>query len=130
MTFSNKATKATTAAAFWIATLVAVPGLSANAETLELTKPLTGSTMFFADRYASAYYLVDKSNFKTVVTVAPGPGGQGNPMQFVNYLSDGESAVYSVGGHDGNAITVKLKLHRDGDTVKANVMTELAQSKS
>ncbi|HRY07025.1 MAG TPA: hypothetical protein P5114_07875 [Hyphomicrobiaceae bacterium] len=114
----------TAAAALATVALVAGSGLPARAETLELTKPMAGSTMFFADRYASAYYLVDKSNFKTVVTVAPGPNAEGNPMQFVNYLSDGESAEYSVGGYGTNAITVKLKLHRDGDTVKANVTTE------
>lgn len=120
----------TAAAAFLTAALIAVPAQSASAQSFELTKPLAGATMFFADRYASAYYLVDKSDFKTVVTVAPGPGGEGNPMQFVNYLSDGESAEYSVGGYDANAITVKLKLHRDGDTVKANVITELPESAS
>lgn len=126
----NFANKATAAAAFFTAALIAAPGLSASAETLTLTKPAAGSTMFFADRYASAYYLVDKSNFKTVVTVAPGPDGQGNPMQFVNYLSDGESAEYSVGGYGSNSITVKLKLHRDGDAVTANVTTEVPQSDS
>ena len=120
----------TAVAALLTATLITVPGSAANAETLELTKPMAGSTMFFADRYASAYYLVDKSNFKTVVTVAPGPQAQGNPMQFVNYLSDGESAEYSVGGYGDNAIQVKLKLHRDGDTVKADVTTEVPPSNS
>ncbi len=123
-------TNATAAAAFLTAALFAVPGQAADATKLELTKPLAGSTMFFADHYATAYYLVDKSNFKTVVTVAPGPHGQGNPMQFVNYLSDGESAEYSVGGYGNNSIKVMLKLHRDGDTVKANVTTELTKSET
>jgi hypothetical protein len=120
----------TAAAALLTAALIAVPGSNASAETIELNKPIAGSTMFFADRYASAYYLVDKSNFKTVVTVAPGPEAQGNPMQFVNYLSDGESAEYSVGGYGDNTILVKLKLHRVGDIVKADITTEVPPSNS
>ncbi len=135
----NINSKATTAAAFLAAAFLVVPGLPANATTassnagtakLVLNKPMAGSTMFFADRYATAYYLIDKSNFKTVVTVAPGRNGEGNPMQFVNSLSDGESAEYSVGGYGSDAIKVKLMLHRDGNTVKADVSTEVPQSGS
>lgn len=120
------------AAAFAVlcATVFAVPAQSADANTLELTKPMAGSTMFFADRYATAYYTVDKTSFTTVVTVAPGPDGKGNPMQFVNALSDGEAAEYSVGGYGDNAIQVKLRLQRTGDTVKAVATTEVPQSRS
>lgn len=120
----------TAALAILCATVFAVPAQSADANTLELTKPMAGSTMFFADRYATAYYMIDKANFKTVVTVAPGPDGKGNPMQFVNALSDGETAEYSVGGYSDNAILVKLRLQRTGDTVKAVAITETPEDRS
>ena len=116
-------TKSTTAAALLAAGLFAVPAEPATATSLELTKPMAGATMFFADRYATAYYTVDKSNFRTVVTIAPGPGGNGNPVQLVNALADGETAEYSVGGYGDNAIKVTLKLVRQGDTVTADVKT-------
>lgn len=119
----NTAAKST-AAALLVAALAALPLVSSRAETTQLNKPLEGSTMFFADRFATAYYLVDKENFRTVVTIAPGPGGEGNPMQMVNSLADGESAKYSVGGYGENAIKATLTLTRLGDTVTANVTSE------
>ena len=60
------------------------------------------------------------------MTIAPGPNGEGNPVQLVNSLADGESAEYSVGGYGKNSIKVTLKLTRQGDTVTANVKTENA----
>ncbi|MCB1505255.1 MAG: hypothetical protein KDJ47_09780 [Hyphomicrobiaceae bacterium] len=126
-TLKNTTAAAAAAAALFSAVLLVAPILPANATSLELAKPMAGSTMFFADRYATAYYTVDKSNFRTVVTVAPGPDGNGNPMQFVNELSEGESAEYSVGGYGPNAIKVKLLLQRNGDVVNATVVTEAQQ---
>lgn len=126
----TRTTKSATAATLLAAALFAIGAQPSAATSLELSKPMAGATMFFADRYATAYYTVDKANFKTVVTVAPGPDGKGNPMQFVNSLGDGESAEYSVGGFGNNAIKVKLHLERTGDTVKANVVTELPKTNS
>lgn len=126
----NLAAKMTAIAATLAATATLQPVATASAETMHLTKPLAGSTMFFADRYATAYYLVDKASFRTVVTIAPGPDGQGNPVKLVNSLADGETAEYSVGGYGENAIKVKLELTRSGDTVTANVTTETPQPKS
>lgn len=126
----NLAAKMTAIVAFVAATTTLQPMATASAETMHLTKPLAGSTMFFADRYATAYYTVDKANFRTVVTIAPGPDGQGNPMQLVNSLADGQSAEYSVGGYGENAVKVKLELTRNGDTVTANVTTETPEPKS
>lgn len=117
-------------AALVSAAAYAMPTQASDSKSMQLSKPLAGSTMFFSDRYATAYYTIDKASFKTVVTVAPGPDGKGNPQQFVNSLRDGESAEYSVGGYGDNAIKVKLKLTRTGDTVKADVSTEVPQSAS
>ncbi|MCC0011288.1 MAG: hypothetical protein H6875_12690 [Hyphomicrobiaceae bacterium] len=128
MTIAKKTSVAATA--LFAGALFVMPATPAAAQSLELSKPLAGSTMFFADRYATAYYLIDNDQFKTVVTVAPGPEGQGNPMQFSNALSDGESAEYSVGGYGPNSIKVKLRLHRTGDTVKAEVLTEAPSTSS
>ncbi|MCH9807075.1 MAG: hypothetical protein K0U74_05025 [Alphaproteobacteria bacterium] len=125
-----KKTAAAAAAAILSATVLAAPVLPANATSLQLTNPMAGSTMFFDDRYATAYYTVDKANFKTVITIAPGPEGKGNPMQFVNELSDGERAEYSVGGYGKNAIKVKLQLTRTGNVVDAKVSTEIQQPNS
>lgn len=125
------AKKTSAAAAAIIAAVVFVaPAMPASAASLELTKPMAGSTMFFADRYVTAYYLIDKNNYKTVVTVAPGPDGKGNPMQFTNALSDGESAEYSVGGYGENAIKVKLRVYRSGNAVKAEVLTDAPKTNS
>lgn len=116
--------KSVAAAALLAATFAMTPVTPSRAETMQMTKPLAGSTMFFADRYATAYYSIDKANFRTVVTIAPGPNGKGNPVQLVNSLADGESAEYSVGGYGKNSIKVTLKLTRQGETVTANVSTE------
>lgn len=124
------AKKSIAAAALLATTLAMVPVAPSQAGTMQMTKPLAGSTMFFADRYATAYYTVDKSNFRTVVTIAPGPGGNGNPVQLVNSLADGETAEYSVGGYGNNAIKVTLKLVRQGDTVTADVQTQHPLSNS
>lgn len=124
------ATKSNAIAAILAAALAMMPVAASQAEQIHLTKPQAGSTMFFADRYATAYYTVDKSSFRTVVTIAPGLDGKGNPVQLVNSLADGETAEYSVGGYGKNQIKVTLKLTRQGDTVTAKVDTESARPNS
>lgn len=124
------AANSTVAAAVLATAFALTPAASSSAETMQLTKPLAGSTMFFADRYATAYYSIDKENFRTVVTIAPGPDGTGNPMQLTNSLADGESAEYSVGGFGENSIKVTLKLTRHGDTIVANATTEAVERNS
>lgn len=111
-----------------LAALFAVMPLAAKAETAVLSKPASGATMFFADRYATAYYTLDEDAFKVTVTIAPGLDGKGNPMQFVTSLSDGEKSEYTVGGYGENAIKVKLQLQRAGDKIVANVVSETPQS--
>lgn len=123
------ATAAAATALLAIATAVP-PVATAHAQSMQLSKPLAGATMFFADRFATAYYTIDKENFRTVVTIAPGPDGDGNPMQLTNSLVDGESAEYSVGGFGENAIKVTLKLTRNGDAITANVTTEAGERNS
>lgn len=124
------ATKTSLAAALLTATLALQPMAAASADTMHLTKPLAGSTMFFADRYATAYYSIDNASFRTVVTIGPGPDGEGNPVQLVNSLADGETAEYSVGGYGDNAIRVTLELVRRGDMVTANVKTRSLEPNS
>lgn len=124
------AANSTVAAAVLATAFALAPAATSSAETMQITKPLAGSTMFFADRYATAYYSIDKENFRTVVTIAPGPDGAGNPMQLTNSLADGESAEYSVGGFGENSIKVTLKLTRHGNTIAANVTTETVERNS
>lgn len=122
----KNANKITIAALFAVA-IFTQPLALVKAKTLEVSPPAKTSTMFFADRYVTAYYLVDPKNFKTIVTIAPGIEGKGNPMQFVNTLNDGEKAEYSVGGYGNNAIKVKLSLVRKGDKIKADIKTQTPQ---
>lgn len=125
----KNALKITTAALLATA-IFTQPVAPVLAKTVEMSKPAAAKTMFFADRYVTAYYLVDGETYKTVVTIAPGRDGQGNPMQFVNTLSDGEQAEYSVGGYGENAIEVKLSLIRKGDRIEADIKTEMPQNNS
>lgn len=127
---ATKATASVAAIALLAFAMVLQPVATSSAETMQLTKPLAGSTMFFADRFATAYYTIDNDNFRTVVTIAPGPDGKGNPMQLTNSLVDGESAEYSVGGFGENTIKVTLKLTRHGDKIIASVTTDETASNS
>lgn len=109
------------AAAIASAALV-LPG-TASAGPLSSAEPGPGATMVFADRYASAAYAVDPETFAVVLTVGPGPDGEGNPMRMVSRLDDDESATITFGGHGRNAIEVTLTLTRRGDVVAATVDT-------
>lgn len=126
----NTTTTASIGAFLATALFAETVGQSAQAGSLEVEKPYTGSTMFFSDRYATGYYTVDKVTFRTVITVAPGPDGKGQPMQFTNDLADGEKAEYLIGGYGDNAIKVKLMLRRIGENVITDIKTEVPSGNS
>lgn len=119
---------------FAIAALAAVAALTPTspimAEPAAAEAPHNGSTMFFADRYVTAYYRIDRDGYRTFVTLEPGPKGQGNPVEFVNALNDGEDATVRIAGHGRNAIGVQIKFHRVRDDVRVNVTTRAIQPSS
>lgn len=127
MTFTAKTAAAAT---FLAVTITLNTSAIASADTKLLAEPLAGATMFFADRYATAYYSIDKEKFRTVVTIAPGPATEGEPVQLVNSLVDGESDEYLVGGYGKNSIAVTLELSRRGGSITAIVKTTNAEPNS
>jgi hypothetical protein len=88
-----------------------------------LTKPLHGATLWFADRFASVYYTLDADTFEVVTTIVEGPGG-GEPMQTRVLLRDGETNTLSFGGNGHEAPLTTLHLTRAGDELKLRVDTE------
>jgi len=119
----------TTTAALLATVIFTQPFVPAIAKTSQIIEA-ENSQMFFSDRYVTAYYKVDSKNFKATITIAPGAEGKGNPMQYVNTLSDGERVEYLVGGYGENALQVKLSLIRNGDDVKADIKTQITQNNS
>jgi hypothetical protein len=87
------------------------------AVSYRLTKPLHGTTLWFADRHASVYYTVDPGAFEVVTTIIEGPSGS-NPMQTRMRLGDGETNTLSIGGYGHDARLTTLHLTRAGDELK------------
>ena len=82
----------------------------------------TGS-MWFADRYATAYYQLDQKTGEVRPAVLPGPQG-GNAMETRRRLAEGESASITLRGTGSNEIAVTLNVTRTG-TLRAAVETRV-----
>ncbi|MBO9436942.1 hypothetical protein J7394_22285 [Ruegeria sp. R13_0] len=82
-------------------------------------------TMFFADRYATAYYSVDEAASVVTITILQGPDGVGQPMRIESQLKDGETTSFAITGTDGNALTATLFLSRLGNGISAVVKTQI-----
>jgi hypothetical protein len=95
-----------------------------TAASYSLTKPLHGATMWFADRYASVYYTVDKDTFEVVTTIVQGM----DPLRTRARLRDGETNTISIGGYGHDAPLTTLNLSRVGDELKLRVDTEPASN--
>lgn len=107
-------------------TQATVAGHSQQAATQAALKntAMLHETLFFDDRFASAYYAFDPATSEVKITIRPGLEGQGNPMQFVTKLEDGARADFSIDGYGQNKLMIKLSLKRDGQTIIANIETE------
>lgn len=114
-----------------VAMLAAVAPLTTlKAEKVQNLSLEKGSTMFFSDRFVTAYYRVDQQNFRTIVTLAPGPKGKGNAVRFINSLNEGEDSTVEIAGHGRNAIGVKLNFERQNNDVNVNILTDTVHTGS
>lgn len=82
------------------------------------------ATMWFADRYATAYYQLDETTGEVVTFVEPGPNG-GNAAEFRRRLVDGESTAMTLRGSDANAIAVTLTVTRQNQKLRPSIETRL-----
>lgn len=102
-----------------------------TAPALQAAEP--GMTMWFADQFATGYYLVDKQNHRVVTVTEPGPnagaGAGGNYSRGEVALADGQQVAFSIEGHGRNALTATLEIERKGDDMLVDVTTETHEIK-
>ncbi len=95
----------------------------AMAEETVLDTPLAGSTLLFADRFASAFYTVNEECYEVVVTFATGQEGSERPIQQTIQLEDGQTYRVSIGGFGENQLTTTLSMTRNNNQILADVTT-------
>jgi hypothetical protein len=95
----------------------------AIAEKSVMDQPMTAATLRFADRYASAFYTVDKDHYKVVVAYAAGSQDGEQLIRQTIQLKDGQSFRLSIGGYGDNEQASKISLTRTNGRILADVVT-------
>ncbi len=96
---------------------------SAIASPVITSQAPEGSTMWFSDKYATAYYQIDKANSELVATILPGPSG-GNSVEVRRKLRFNDSEAITLKGHGANAVAATLIVKHSGADILSRVRTE------
>jgi hypothetical protein len=95
----------------------------AIAEERVMDQPMIATTLRFADRYASAFYTVDKDHYKVVVAYAAGPKDDEQLIRQTIQLKDGQTYRLSIGGYGDNEQASTISMTRTNDRIMAEVVT-------
>ena len=85
--------------------------------------PLQAGTFVLGEHTASVHYTVQGESFDVVVTVAPNAGASA-PSRCTMQLAPGQLSTVSVGAFGTDSPATMIKLHRDGDTLSAEIAAE------
>lgn len=80
-------------------------------------------TLWFTDSRVNAFYAVDETDHRVIVTTEPGPRREGHATRTEKQLADGEHFVTSLDGHGRNALTVTLAVTRSGNDMNVQITT-------
>jgi hypothetical protein len=100
----------------------------AMAEQIVMESPRTAMTLRYADRYASAFYTVDREIYRVVLAFSVGPENNAQLIRQTFQLTDGQSYRLSIGGYGKNEQATTISMTRQHDHILADVVT--CESKS
>ncbi len=112
---------------FIMAALLTASSTQVMAVETAVKSPLAGSTLWFSDKYTSAFYAVEPETYQVVISFAAGPKDDTQPIQHTVQLNDGQSYEVSVGGYGENRLTVTLTLTRTDNRIVTNVTTKILE---
>ncbi|MES9945842.1 MAG: hypothetical protein ABW080_12865 [Candidatus Thiodiazotropha sp.] len=95
----------------------------ANSDDVVIDTPMAATTVHFADRYASIFYMQDEESYKVILAF---PTGKGKHEQLVRqslYLADGQSYQLSIGGYGINEQASTISITRRDDHILADIVT-------
>jgi hypothetical protein len=108
--------------AFLLSILIFSNASSVMADAIVMDKPKIASTLPFADRYASAFYIVDRDYFNVVIAFAAGVEGSEQLIRQRIQLADGQTYRLSIGGYGDNEQATTISMTRKKDVILADVM--------
>lgn len=100
------------------AATIAVSSISAFADDGTLPND---SKLWFADKYATAYYSIDNLNGEVTAIILPGPAG-GNAVKMRRKLKFNDIQAFTIGGYD-DRISVTLLVKQTGQEIVSRVIT-------
>jgi len=107
----------------WLLTLAVLTAVSSSAaaEQVVMDTPLIATTLPFSDRYASAFYTVDREHFNLVVAFSIGQDEAAQLIRQTIQLDEGQTYRLSIGGYATHQQATTLRLTRQNDRILAEV---------
>ncbi|MEW8034916.1 MAG: hypothetical protein AB2608_08615 [Candidatus Thiodiazotropha sp.] len=105
------------AVTLYLATLLAI------SDEIVIDTPMTATTVQFADRYASIFYMEGEESYKVILAF---PTGEAKNEQLIRqslYLADGQSFQLSIGGYGINQEATTISITRQDDHILAGIVT-------
>ncbi|MES9972590.1 MAG: hypothetical protein ABW092_21350 [Candidatus Thiodiazotropha sp.] len=95
----------------------------AISEEVLIDTPMAATTVQFADRYASIFYMEGDQSYKVILAFSTGQEESEQLVRQSLYLVDGQSYQLSIGGYGLNEKASTISLTRQQDHILANVVT-------
>ncbi|MES9992149.1 MAG: hypothetical protein ABW098_09360 [Candidatus Thiodiazotropha sp.] len=95
----------------------------AISEEVLIDTPMAATTVQFADRYASIFYMEGDESYKVILAFSTGEEENEQLVRQSLYLVDGQSYQLSIGGYGINEQASTISLTRQQDHILANVVT-------
>lgn len=108
--------------AFLLSFLFFADTSSVMADAIVMDQPKVANTLPFADRYASAFYIVDRDFFNVVIAFATGVEGSEQLIRQRIQLADGQTYRLSIGGYGDNEQATTISMTRKKEVILADVM--------
>ncbi|PVV10598.1 MAG: hypothetical protein B6D77_08235 [gamma proteobacterium symbiont of Ctena orbiculata] len=95
----------------------------AISEEILIDTPMAATTLQFADRYASIFYMEGEESYKVILAFSTGQEENEQLVRQSLYLADGQSYQLSIGGYGADQKATTIKMKRENEYILADVVT-------
>jgi hypothetical protein len=95
----------------------------AISDDVVIDTPMTATTLPFADRYASIFYIESEDLYKVVFAFSAGKGENEQLIRQSVQLAEGQSYKVSIGGYGANEQAFTISIRRQNDSILAATVT-------
>jgi hypothetical protein len=95
----------------------------AISDDVVIDTPMAATTLQFADRYASIFYVKNEDFYKVVFAFSTGKGEKEQLIRQSLQLADGQSFKLSIGGYGANEQASTISIRRKDEHILAGVVS-------